>query len=174
MSPLSTTPYCISLCNGIRLINNTTFQPGGGVTAIYLPHRDMPPIRAYFLAFKCKTGCLLSSLTLKQGVKFVHVLSPQTRIHIHSTVWHPPIGFNLLFLKDNLLHVTKIGCHHRQHVMLVANRNKRLVASYPGAFVLAQDLHEENGSFFFIASLICFYCFSEVMVILVLMFSTYL
>ena len=90
MFPLSITPYCISLCNGIRLINNTTFQPkggGGGVTAIYLPHGDMSPIRVYFLAFKSKIGCLFSSLTLKQGVRFV--LSPQTRIHIHSTVWHP-------------------------------------------------------------------------------------
>ena len=45
--------------------------PGGGGNAIYMPYEDVPPIRVYFLAFESETGCLFSSLTLKQGAKFV-------------------------------------------------------------------------------------------------------
>ena len=55
------------------------------------PHA--PPIRVYFLAFESETGCLFSSLTLKQGAKFVR--SIRARAPIHSTVWHPLVGFNL-------------------------------------------------------------------------------
>ena len=44
---------------------------GGGGNAIYVPYGDVPPIRVYFLAFESETGCLFSSLTLKQGAKFV-------------------------------------------------------------------------------------------------------
>ena len=44
-------------------------DPGGN--AIYVPYGDMPLIRVYFLAFESETGCLFSSLTLKQGAKFV-------------------------------------------------------------------------------------------------------
>ena len=69
---------------------------GGGGNAIYVPYGDVPPIRVYFLAFVSETGCLFSSLTLKQGAKFVGSL--RARVSIHSTVWHPPIGFNLLFV----------------------------------------------------------------------------
>ena len=65
---------------------------GGGRDAIYVPYGDVPPIRVYFLAFESETGCFLS-LTLKQGAKFVRSL--RARVPIHSTVWHPPIGFNL-------------------------------------------------------------------------------
>ena len=60
----------------------------------YMCHTEkMPPIRVYFLAFESKTGCLFSSLTPKQGAKLV--LSLRARVHIHSTVWHPPVGFDL-------------------------------------------------------------------------------
>ena len=65
--------------------------PGGD--AIYVPYGDVPPIRVYFLAFESETGCLFSSLTLKQGAKFVG--SIRARVLIHSTVWHPHAGFNL-------------------------------------------------------------------------------
>ena len=54
---------------------------GGGFNAIYVPHGDVPPIRVYFLASK-------------QGAKFVRSL--RARVPIHSTVWHPPVGFNFL------------------------------------------------------------------------------
>ena len=47
----------------------------------------------YFLAFESETGCLFSSLILKQGAKFVRSL--RARVPIHSTVWHLPVGFNL-------------------------------------------------------------------------------
>ena len=46
--------------------------PGGN--AIYVPYGDVPPIRVYFLAFESETGCLFSSLNLKQGAKFVRSL----------------------------------------------------------------------------------------------------
>ena len=53
----------------------------------------------YTLAFETETGCLFSSLTLKQGAKFVRSL--RARVPIHSTVWHPPIGFNLfVFVRE--------------------------------------------------------------------------
>ena len=68
-------------------------KPGGGGNAIYVPYGDVPPIRVYFLAFESETGCLFSSLTLKQGAKFVR--SIRARVPIHSTVWHPHVGFNL-------------------------------------------------------------------------------
>ena len=66
---------------------------GGGGNAIYMPYGDVPPIRVYFLAFESETGCVFSSLTLKQGAKFVQSL--RARSIVHTTVWHPPIGFNL-------------------------------------------------------------------------------
>ena len=65
---------------------------GGGGNAIYVPYGDVPPIRVSFLAFESETGCLFSSLTLKQGAKFVG--SIRARVLIHSTVWHPHAGFN--------------------------------------------------------------------------------
>ena len=68
-------------------------REGAGGNAIYVPYGDVPPIRVYFLAFESETGCLFSSLTLQQGAKFVRSL--QARVPIHSTVSHPPIGFNL-------------------------------------------------------------------------------
>ena len=84
------------------MINNDSFIchnfiacPGGG-NAIYVPYGDGPPIRVYFLVFESETGCLFSSLTLKQGAKFV--TSIRARVPIHSSVWHPPIGFNLFVL----------------------------------------------------------------------------
>ena len=94
----------------------------------------MPPIRVYFLAFKSKTGCLFSSLTLKQGVKFV--LSPQTMIHTHSTAWHPLIGFNLFLSQRQPVACNSDWLSPRTtcHAVLVANRNKRLVALYRGSF----------------------------------------
>ena len=67
------------------------YTPGGG--GGYVPYGDVPPIRVYFLTFESETGCLFSSLTLKQGAKFVRSL--RARVPIHSTVWHPPVGFNL-------------------------------------------------------------------------------
>ena len=65
---------------------------------------------------------------------------------------NPPIGFNLLFSQRQPVACNNDWLSSRTtcHAVLVANRNKRLVASYPGAFVLAH------------ASLICFYCFTEV------------
>ena len=49
--------------------------PGGGRgNAIYVPYGDVLLIRVYFLAFESETGCLFSSLTLKQGAKFVRSL----------------------------------------------------------------------------------------------------
>ena len=41
------------------------------VNAIHVPYGDVPPIRVYFSAFESEKGCLFSSLTLKQGAKFV-------------------------------------------------------------------------------------------------------
>ena len=67
---------------------------GGGGNAIYVPYGDVPPIRVYFLAFESETRCLYSGPALKQGAKFVQSL--QARVPIHCTVWHPPVGFNLL------------------------------------------------------------------------------
>ena len=73
---------------------------GGGNAIIYVPYGDVPPIRVYFLAFESETGCLFSSLTLKQGAKFVQSL--RGRCTVHSTVWRPPIGFNLfVFCPEN-------------------------------------------------------------------------
>ena len=74
-----------------------------GCNAIYVRYGDVPPIGVYFLVFESKTGCLFSSLTPKQGAKFV--LSLRASVHIHRTVWHPPIGFDLFvfFLQDKLV-----------------------------------------------------------------------
>ena len=66
---------------------------GGGVNAKNVPYGDVPPIRVYFLTFESETGSLFSSLTLKQGAKFV--LSLRARVPIHSTDRHPLVGFNL-------------------------------------------------------------------------------
>ena len=67
-----------------------------GGNAICVPYGDVPPIRVYFLAFESETGCLFSSLTLKQGAKFVR--SIRARVPVHSTFWHPHIGFNLFVI----------------------------------------------------------------------------
>ena len=78
------------------------FLPGGGVNAMYVPYGDVPPIRVYFLAFQSETGLSFSSPTLKQGAKLVRSL--RARVPIHSTVWHPPIGFNIfVFLTRKLI-----------------------------------------------------------------------
>ena len=68
---------------------------GGGGNAMYVPYGEVPPIRVYFLAFESETGRLFSSLTLKQGAKFVRSIRARVPIH-SSTVWHPHVGFNLL------------------------------------------------------------------------------
>ena len=83
-----------SLTNALKFHKNCKWPgkyPGGN--AIYVPYGDVPPIRVYFLAFESETGCLFSSLTLKQGAKFLR--SIQARVPIHSTVWHPHVGFKL-------------------------------------------------------------------------------
>ena len=67
---------------------------GGEGNAIYVPYGDVPPIRVYFLAFESETGCLFSSLTLKQDAKFVE--SIRARVLIHSTVWHPHLVITYL------------------------------------------------------------------------------
>ena len=83
----------------VKMSCSVVLAPGGGGggeeggNAIYVPYRDVPPFRVYFLAFESETGCLFSSLTLKQGAKFVRSL--RARVTIRSTVWHPPVGFNL-------------------------------------------------------------------------------
>ena len=59
-----------------------------------MPYGDVPPIRVYFLAFESETGCLFSSLTQKQGAKFVRSL--RARVPIHSTVWHLPVALTYL------------------------------------------------------------------------------
>ena len=79
--------------SNLRTVFERLRPGGGGGNAIYVPYGDVPPIRVYFLAFESETGCLFSSLTLKQGAKFVR--SIPARVSIHSIVWHPPIGFNL-------------------------------------------------------------------------------
>ena len=66
---------------------------GGGSNAIYVPYGDVPPIRVYFLAFESETGCLFSSLTPKQGAKFLR--SIRARCLFTGTVWHLHVGFNL-------------------------------------------------------------------------------
>ena len=106
---------CILILLNYPCLRNWSFCPGGGRNAIYVPYGDMPPIRVYFLAFESKAGCLFSSLTLKQGAKFV--LSHRARVHNHSTVWHPPASFDLFvfFLQGKLLRVTVIDCRHGQH-----------------------------------------------------------
>ena len=67
------------------------YSPGGN--AIYVSYRDVPTIRVYFLAFESETGCLFSSLALKQGAKFVRSL--RVKVPIHSTDWPLLVGFNL-------------------------------------------------------------------------------
>ena len=58
---------------------------GGGGNAIYVPYGDVPPIRVNFLAFESETGCLFSSLTLKQGAKFVRSLRARVpNLYDHS------------------------------------------------------------------------------------------
>ena len=74
---------------------------GGGDNAIFVPYRDVPPIRVYLLAFESETGCLSSSQTLKQGAKFVR--SFRARVPIHSTVWPPPPWFLLICLLSRKL-----------------------------------------------------------------------
>ena len=59
-----------------------------------MPCGDVPPIREYLLALESDTGCLFSSLTQKEGAKFVR--SIRARVPIHSTVWYP--HFNLTYL----------------------------------------------------------------------------
>ena len=59
-----------------------------------MPYREVPPIGVYFLAFESETGCLFSSLTLKQGAKFVRSL--RARVPIQNSVWPPPVGFKYL------------------------------------------------------------------------------
>ena len=69
-----------------------------GCNAIYVPYGDVLPIRVYFLAFESKTGCLFSSLSPKQGAKFV--LSLLARVRTHSTVWHCLVLTYLSFFSE--------------------------------------------------------------------------
>ena len=68
--------------------------PGGGCHICAIRRRAAD--QGILLTFESETGRLFSSLTLKQGAKFVRSL--RARVPIHSTVWHPPIGFNLFVL----------------------------------------------------------------------------
>ena len=73
---------------------------GGGANAIYVPYGDVLSIRVYFWPSNPRQGVYFSSLTLKHCVKFVQLL--RARVPIHTTVWHPPIGFNLfVFFPSN-------------------------------------------------------------------------
>ena len=87
--------HLLPLRSSIHVFRITSPGGGGGErgNAIYVPYGDVPPIRVYFLAFESETGCLFSRLTLKQGAKFVRSLP--ARVPIHSTAWHPSVGFNL-------------------------------------------------------------------------------
>ena len=44
----------------------------------------------------------------------------EPRVHIHSTIWHPPVGFDLIvfFLQDKLLRVTMIDCRQLYFALL--------------------------------------------------------
>ena len=84
---------CICVVDDKNTVYDGGGGGGGGGNAIHVPYGDVPPIRVYFLAFESETGCLFSSLALKQGAKFVR--SIRARVPIHSTVWHPHVGFNL-------------------------------------------------------------------------------
>ena len=68
---------------------------GGGGNAIYVPYGDVPPIRVYFLAFESETGCLFFEPDSKTGCQICKINPIQGIQPIHSTVWHPPVGFNL-------------------------------------------------------------------------------
>ena len=76
MSFIVTNSYSVERVQGLLTKNPWVALPGGGGNAIYVPYGDVPPIRVYFLAFESETGCLFSSLTLKQGAKFVHHSEP--------------------------------------------------------------------------------------------------
>ena len=72
------------------------FTPrGGGEGGVmpYMFHTETCRRSGYTFRSSNPRQCLFSSLTLKQGAKFVRSL--QARVPIHSTVWHPPVGFNL-------------------------------------------------------------------------------
>ena len=89
-----------ALVNIARDLKLIYVNPGGGVMP-YMCHTERCcQSRVYVLALESETGCLFSSFTLKQSAKFVRSL--RARVPIHSTVWHPPIGFNLfLFCPGN-------------------------------------------------------------------------
>ena len=67
-----------------------------------MPYGDVRPIRVYFLTFESETGCPVSSLTLRKGAKFVRSL--QARVPIHSTDWHPSVGFKLFVFVQEINH----------------------------------------------------------------------
>ena len=64
----------------------------------YMCHTETCRRSGYTLAFESETGCLFSSLTLKQGAKFVRSL--RARVPIHSTVWHPLVLTYLSFVQE--------------------------------------------------------------------------
>ena len=127
------------------LINNTTIQQGGN-NHICATRRHATN-QGILFGLQIQDRVSLFEPDFKSGCQICTITPNQDP---YPQCFLAPIGFNLFFLKDNLLHVTMIGCHHGQRIthVLVANRNKRLVASYPGTFVLAQDLHEENCRLF--------------------------
>ena len=68
-------------------------REGGGVMP-YMCHTETCRRSGYtFWPSKPRQGVFFR-LTLKQGAKIVWSL--WARVRIHSTVWHPPIGFNYL------------------------------------------------------------------------------
>ena len=66
---------------------------GGGGNAIYVLYGEMAADQGILFGLRIRDMVSFSSLTLEQVAKFVRSL--QARVPIHSTVWHPPIGFNL-------------------------------------------------------------------------------
>ena len=76
--------------NGLSNSFKKFYGPGGVMP--YMCHTEAAD-QGILFGLRSETGCLFPSLTLKQGAKFVRSL--RARVAIHSTAWHPPVGFNL-------------------------------------------------------------------------------
>ena len=59
----------------------------------YMRHTESSADQGILFGLRIRDRVSFSSLTLKQGAKFVQSL--RARSIGHSTVWHPLIGFNL-------------------------------------------------------------------------------